>query len=236
MMVMSRTTRISPDIEFPEAYERAVRNKIIGGAQKKFLATFERAQEVYNFLRGFEDVKKESFLTSMYQALFVNYGKLTEKQYLAVVKVIDAGKERKAAFMKAVEEQKAKSEFLGVESEKAVLRLTVDSVIMMNAVKFSYYDSSVQFLFLMHDDQGNRVIYRSKSYLTYKFKETFVGEKRVQCSDEIEIKAGMAIYVNATIKAHTEYKGEKQTIIQRPKVTGLEYSDEMLKDLVNKCD
>jgi hypothetical protein len=50
----------------------------------------------------------------------------------------------------------------------------------------------------------------------------------------IDIKAGMTIDFSATIKAHTESKGEKQTIVQRLKVSGLEYTEGKLKEEIDK--
>jgi hypothetical protein len=224
------------DIEFPEAYERAVRSKIIGGAQKKFLAAYDRADEVYNFLRGYQDEAKESFLKSMAVNLFENYGKLSEKQYLAVCNIIDTFAEKRNAYIAAVEAQKAKSEYLGVADEKVSLRLKVDSVISINAQKFSYYDSSVQYIFLMSDLEGNRVVYKSKNYLSYKFPKSQMAESLVFYGDALSIQAGMVIEVNASIKAQVEYKGEKQTIIQRPKVVAVEYAEADLKDVLDRTN
>ena len=219
------------DIEFPAAYERAVRSKIIGGAQKKFLIAYARSQEVYDFLRGYQDEEKESFLKSMAVNLFEDYGKLSEKQYLAVCNIIDKFAERRNAYKAAVDAQKAKSEYLGIVNEKISLRLVVESVIRVNAPKFSYYDSDSQEIYLMRDEAGNRVIYKSKSYFCFKFPA-----KQSLSDDYFFIRAGMVIYVNASIKAQVEYQGEKQTIIQRPKVVGVEYADNDLKDVIDKTN
>jgi hypothetical protein len=90
------------------------------------------------------------------------------------------------------------------------------------------------------------VVYKTKSYLDYKFPyskkcvERFGNitkeENRtfIWADAFIGIKAGMTIDFTATIKAHTESKGEKQTIVQRLKVTGLEYTEGKLKDTIDK--
>ena len=223
------------EIEHPEAYERAIRRKIIGGAQLKFLAAYDRAEEVMSFLRGRQDELKESFLRSMAVNLFVSYGKLSEKQYLAVCNSIDQASERRAAFNAAVEEQKARSNYLGVANEKVLLKLKVDSVIRIDAMKFSYYDSDCQYIFLMSDSDGNRVVYKSKNYLSYKFPKAQIADSLVWSGDSLRIQAGMIIEVNASIKALVEYKGEKQSIIQRPKVMAVEWSEDDLKDVVDRC-
>ena len=44
----------------------------------------------------------------------------------------------------------------------------------------------------------------------------------------------VTIEFTGTIKAHTESKGEKQTIVQRVKVFGLEYTKGKLKEMIDK--
>jgi hypothetical protein len=198
------------------AYANAVRRNIIGNAHKTWLKADERHEGVYEYLRGFLPLDRDNweptkFIEKMAQSLFCLYGKLSPKQVDAVIKYQADTQARREAFTKAVEEQKARSAFLGLENERREFKLHVDKMVEIEVPKFNYYDSGIMRMFLMRDQDGNRVVYKTKSawYLTLQDGIcSFVHE-----GDDITIKG--------TIKAHTEYKGEKQTIIQRAKVLSI---------------
>ena len=221
-------------IEHPQAYAKAVKSKIIAGANAKFLKSFDRAEEVMQFLKAYDNSQvKPSFLKSMAEALFENYGKLTEAQYQAVCKTIDKMAENRAKYAQALAEQKAKSEFMGVENEKMTLTLKVVKVLRMSAPSFGYYDRASQEMYIMKDEADNTYVYRTKSFFQYKFptKQVLVGMPYEFIG--YHVKGGMTINIQATVKAHVEYKGEKQTIITRPKILGMEWVDSELKPLVD---
>lgn len=218
-------------IQNEAAYTAAVKRNILENAKKTFRATFERAEEVESFLSKFIVLDdscrvvgyKEGFMGSMASAL-ATFGKLTQKQYDTVVRIMDEQAAKREAFIAAVEAQKALSSHVqSVEN----LKVTVDKVLIVEATKFSYYDSDSQLVFLMSDEAGNRIVYKTKSNFSFKFK-TSTADKF--CMGSIQIQAGMTLWINAGIKAHTEYKGEKQTIISRAKVLGLEYQEGSLKE------
>jgi len=222
-------------VENEVAYNRAVKARIMANAYKTWIKNNPRYEEIESFIEtgrvynGNGKNYKENFAGSLAQAFDI-YGKLSEKQCEAVLKIVDANKEKKAVYQAALAEQKAKSDYLGVASEKVRLKLKVDAVIILEAVKFSYYDIGVQYLVSMSDESGNRVVYKSKTKMAYKYKappENY-GEEKVY------IKAGMTVYVDASIKALVDYKGEKQTIIQRPNVKGIEYKQGSLKEDIDK--
>jgi hypothetical protein len=158
---------------------------------------------------------------------------LSDKQCQAVLSSIAKREEKRAVWAKAVEEQKSRSEFLGVANEKITGRALVEAVIIVDAVKFSYYDSASAFVYILRDTSGNKIIYKSKNYLTFKF-ENKKSTPEYWHDMYIDIKAGMTIDFSATIKAHTESKGEKQTTVQRLKVSGLEYTEGKLKEEIDK--
>jgi len=237
------TIHASPVIEHPAAYERAVKARILANAYKTWAKNTTRYQEIEEFLNNkgkiYKDLSpysmpsvsyKDNFAGSLAKALDT-YGKLSEKQCAAVLKVIDDQAQKKAEYKAAVEAQKEKSEFLGVANEKVSLKLKVDAIIALDAVAFSYYDSRTQYLVLMSDEEGNRVVYKSKTVLAYKFK---MSPELANYHESIYIKAGMTVYIDASIKALVDYKGEKQTIIQRPKIKGLEYVYGTLRDDIDK--
>jgi hypothetical protein len=207
----------SPIIENPVAYENAVKSYIIGNAQKTWRANNpDTCGSIESFInagrtsgRGYTD----NFIGSMAKA-FDSYGKLTEKQMSAILKMIASAEERRANMVKAIEEQKARSTYLGVANERISTKVTVDKIVEVEVQKFSYYDSSTMYIYLMRDEAGNRIVYKTKSALVLTIKtDEDTCYMRVEEKDLIGIKG--------TIKAHVEYKGEKQTIIQRAKVTSI---------------
>jgi hypothetical protein len=198
------------------AYSNAIRRNIIGNAHKTWLKADERHEGVYEYLRGFLPIDRNNwepvkFIEKMAKSLFCDFGKLSPKQVDAVIKYQADTQARCEAFTKAVEEQKARSVFLGVENERREFKLHVDKIVEVEVQKFSYYDSSIMRIYLMRDEAGNRIVYKTKTNWHLTAMDgiaMFINEK-----DDITVKA--------TVKAHAEYKGEKQTIIQRAKVTSI---------------
>jgi hypothetical protein len=214
------TFRNYSHVEHPEAYAQAVRANIIGNAQKTWRKNTLDHAVIEAFISTGRDVEihgvvySDNFVGSLAKA-FDTYGKLTEKQSAAVLNMIVKADERRAAMTKAIEEQKARSAHLGVENERVQLKLHVDKVVEVEVQKFSYYDSSTMYIYLMRDEAGNRIVYKTKAVLGLSVKgDDFNQFFPVLEKADIELKA--------TIKAHAEYKGEKQTIIQRAKVTLIE--------------
>lgn len=62
------------------------------------------------------------------------------------------------------------------------------------------------YIYSFKDADGNTLIWKTSSYLM---------------ADGIIIRRGDVIRITATIKAHSEYKGEAQTMLQRVKVMGI---------------
>jgi hypothetical protein len=200
-------------VENEGAYVAAVQARILGNARKTFERTYERGAEVCSFLIN-GSFKEGSFLASMADSL-ANYGKLSPKQYDAVIKTIDTWAEKRLEREKAINEQKARSAFLGVVAEKCSFRCVVEKVLTVDCVAFSYYDRASQEVYLLRDSAGNRVIYKTKANFGFTFKHN---------SEFVPVAEGNTIEFTATIKAHSEYKGEKQTIITRPTKLSIEFN------------
>jgi hypothetical protein len=213
-------------IENEVAYAAAVKRNILANANKTFRANFERADEVEVFLKKFIIVDdydrvagyKEGFMGSMASA-FANFGKLSQKQYDTVVRIMDEQAAKREAFMAAVEAQKALSAHVQTIDN---VKVKVEKVLIVEATKFHYYDSDSQFVYLMRDEAGNRIVYKTKTGLAFKFKTS---KNDTFYMDDIVALSGMTLWIKAGIKAHTEYKGEKQTLITRAKVLGMEFSE-----------
>ena len=226
-------------IENEAAYQAAIHRNIIGNARKTWRKNnADTCDAIEAFIsqgrhessRGY--TYDDNFVGSLAKA-FDTYGKLSEKQCQAVLNSIAKREEKREAWVKAVEEQKARSEYLGVANEKMTSRVYVEAVLIVDATKFSYYDSASAYVYIMRDEAGNKIVYKSKSYLTFKF-DNKKNTPEYWHNMYFDIMAGMTIDFTATIKAHTESKGEKQTIVQRVKVSGLEYTEGKLKDCLDK--
>ena len=240
-------------IENEGAYNAAIKRNIINNAHKTWRKNNpDTCVAIEEFLmagrgenaRG-DSTYSDNFVGSLAKA-FDTYGKLTPKQCDAVIKCVKDREVRMAERTKAIEEQKARSVFLGVAAEKLSTRAVVEAIIIVDAPQFNYYDSPSALVYLMRDEAGNRIVYKTKAGLAYKFQyskkcvERFGNITRkdnaifVWNDAFIDIQAGMTIEFTGTIKAHTESKGEKQTIVQRVKVSSLEYTEGKLKETIDK--
>lgn len=227
-------------IENEGAYNAAIHRNIINNAHKTWRKnnpdTCEAIEEFLMAGRGQnargDTTYSDNFVGSLAKA-FDTYGKLTPKQCDAVIKCVKDREVRMAERTKAIEEQKARSVFLGVAAEKLSTRAVVEAIIIVDAPQFNYYDSPSALVYLMRDEAGNRIVYKTKSGLGYKFS---YGKNAPESWNGLtnDIQAGMTIEFTGTIKAHAESKGEKQTIVQRVKVSGLEYTEGKLKEMIDK--
>lgn len=230
-------------IEYPEAYADATKARIIANANKTFrknnpdtidtIESFLMAGRI-DKVRG-KTIYSDNFVGSLASA-YDKYGKLTEKQVETIVRLSAEKEARIEAYKKALAEQKAKSAFVGVENEKIMVTVKVAKVLRMSAPSFGYYDRASQEMYIMKDEADNTYVYRTKSFFQYKFptKQVLVGMPYEFIG--YHVKGGMTINIQATVKAHVEYKGEKQTIITRPKILGMEWVDSELKPLVDLQD
>lgn len=234
-------------IEYPEAYADATKARIIANANKTFrknnpdtidtIESFLMAGRI-DKVRG-KTIYSKNFVGSLASA-YDKYGKLTEKQVETIVRLSAEKEARIEAYKKALAEQKAKSAFVGVENEKITATVKVAKVLRMSAPSFSYYDRASQEMYIMQDCAGNTYVYRTKSFFEYKFpKKQLINQSRYSNGNsyglicDTTVMAGMTITFEATVKAHVEYKGEKQTIITRPKVLAMEWAVDDIKELVD---
>ena len=206
---------IGAPIENEASYSAAIKRNIIRNAQVTFFRNFSRGEEVSLFLGDHADGDPEKFLTKMAKAI-ATYGKLSQKQYDAVVKTIDVQAARKAAWEQALAEQKAKSEFIGAEASKLTVTAKLEKRLTIEGPKYSYYDSGIQDLYLFRDLAGNRITYKTKSDFGVQVVGLWDHSKHVE-----PLQDGDIVELTGTIKCHQEYRGEKQTILTRAKAVSL---------------
>jgi hypothetical protein len=187
-------------IDNPIAYANATKARIIANAQTTFCRTYADHEEIQNFLCGGRicddegnfKCYKEGFVGSLASA-FDNYGKLTEKQVLAVRKCIEANIARKAEWASKQALIDASRQHIGTVGEKITLTLTLKKVINLDS------NFGVIGLFIFEDADKNVVIYKGNA------------------SSIWELAEGETVTLKTTIKEHGVRNGVKQTLIQRPK-------------------
>jgi uncharacterized protein YfbU (UPF0304 family) len=182
-------------IEYPEAYQAAVKRNIINNAMIGFRRRMADADEIVsNIIDGAD--KGNSFMQSLLQN-YQTYGSLTDKQCQTVRDSIARLAALKVVWAEKNAEKSATRAYIGEAGAKKVqMTLTVKKIIKVQGKSFSYYDTGMSTIYLCEDSDGNAV--------TYKGNMVFPDE-------------GDSITVVCTIKSHTEYNGAKQTTIIRAK-------------------
>jgi hypothetical protein len=187
------------NIEHPAAYEAAIKRNILNNATKTFYRTYPDAGDIVTFLNA-----NASFKNAFYSNLLGSletYGKLTEKQVIAVRNSIAKMAERKAQWTAQAAVKNATRTFVGVEKKKITVTLTVKKAIMVDRPRFHYYDSGTSLLRICEDADGNVIIFSGNA--------DFPAE-------------GETATITATVKMHRYYKQNDievpQTVIIRPKV------------------
>lgn len=96
------------------------------------------------------------------------------------------------AVIDRLEAARANSQFVGNVGDKVTLTITVERIVV---IKSEFYGDN--YITIAYDEAGNVYTYKGKSN---------IGRK------------GETSTIKASIKAHVEYNGVKQTAIQRPKI------------------
>lgn len=120
-----------------------------------------------------------------------------------------AREERQARIEAERAEQRAKSNYVGNVGEKIDLVLTLDFVAEYTFTDW-YGRELTGEIYGLSDENGNRII--TKCSLFVEGRDEFDKPERAYAYK------GDVIKVTGKIKEHKEYKGEKQTVLQRVKV------------------
>ena len=87
---------------------------------------------------------------------------------------------------------RANSQFIGAVGDKVTLTITVEHIIVLRS---EFYGNN--YITIARDEQGNAITYKGKTNIGLK---------------------GETTTIKASVKEHSEYKGVKQTAVQRPKI------------------
>jgi hypothetical protein len=147
---------------------------------------------------------RSDFIIDMRNAL-MEWGGLTERQTVAVRNSMARAQERLESREQRISERKAAdvatSQHLGTVGERIVLTLTVRHVVTLEGIY------GLSYINICNDAAGNVVVYKGSN----RFDEAIVTSEGVHTRRT-------QVTVKATVKAHGERDGVKQTIIARPKV------------------
>ena len=170
------------DTRYQAAIGRNIRRNAEIGYRRKFGDDARIVLDMIEAKSGSSD-----FWTSL--AISVQkYGKPTEKQHLAVLRIIAEAKARKAARMA---EEAATSQHVGVVGQRHEFVVSCSFTTYFDGVYGRTY------IYGFTDDAGNVVV--------------------AKLSKSIDVARGDAVQFSGFIKAHGEREGVKQTIVNRIK-------------------
>ena len=202
------SSKMHSQIHNPSAYEAGIKRNIVMNARTTFNRTYPDAQEMFDFL--WANANKNSFYQSLLTALD-KYGKLTEKQVLALRNSIATQAERKAKFEAERVAKIATMTHVGQPGKKVTMTLTVKAEIEVERTRYHWYDSGMSLLRICEDENGNAVVYTGTAEFPLK---------------------GQTAQVVATVKSHREYRGAPQTVISRPKILSVVQPQQVEKEAV----
>lgn len=178
-----------PDyVENEAAYADAIVRNIARNAMK---TTQKRLSSDPEFAKLYAYVERKSnsgskFFKDMWKA-FEQRGRITENQEAAIAKIMREEDAKKAEYAK----RDAGSLHVGIVGERREFTLTVQTIMVMES---EYFPTS--YLHICKDTDGNVLIYKG--------------------SKQLATERGAVISFKATIKAHDERMGVKQTKLARP--------------------
>lgn len=108
---------------------------------------------------------------------------------------------------KAEEARKAISQFVGNVGERITAKVTLDKKVTYEVPSFVGFGKDTKWIYIFVDESGNKFVWKTSRPMWFEDENGY--EKPIFEGDSLTIKG--------TVKDHTEYKGEKQTEIQRVK-------------------
>lgn len=141
-------------------------------------------------------------------------------------KALQAEQEAKRAEEKAKKEaeekaRKEKSQYVGQVGDKLELKVTYEGSGAFDSPSFKGYGIDTTYIHRFRDENGNLLIWKTQNSLGWNVegdKNNYYmtdGDKFIAwCSPD----KGDTLTVKGTVKAHSEYKDEKQTVLTRCKV------------------
>jgi hypothetical protein len=128
------------------------------------------------------------------QAIFTNFyhqlltwGNISEKQVECVLNAI-----------KKASEPVVTSNWVGtIGKRESFSNVKIEAIITVPCQSFNYNDRNSMEFYILKDSNGNNIIFKTKTFQ--------------------QVNKGDVVNITASVKDHAEYKGQKQTVIQRCK-------------------
>lgn len=104
------------------------------------------------------------------------------------------------------------SEWVAQPKKRLDMSLTLVNAYEYEGAAYSYYGSHMHYIYTLRDEQGNCIVWKTQNSLEWYDED----------ADEwVDAELGSVIDMRATVKEHSEYRGTKQTIINRPKINAI---------------
>ncbi len=172
--------------------------------ERERAAVVEAHAELLARIAAVTDVTAEGFLADMYNQVVERARPLSDAQRAAVEKTVAAFEAERA--------RKAVAAHVGTVGERVELEL---SFVRRFDITEGYYGAPVRYVWTFRDAAGNTIIYYGGNAKALDaLPSEVIGEGRDAYRQLVK---GGTVRIAATIKSHGEYKGEPQTVIQRPK-------------------
>jgi len=194
--------------------DRAIKRNARKGRGQRWLAEDATRQAVINFVGWPDGHKVGTFMHKMAEAL-QDWGSLTDGQEAAVRKIMANREAQKAERAAEHEKLAATAGHIGTIGERREFVAVVDHVVELPDAGFRGETLFIATLRVGTDF----LVYKGGPFgMWHKVPAPWGGEQE----DWLKAQKGDTVTFKATIKAHNEYKGVKQTQIARPKIMNVE--------------
>lgn len=147
------------------------------------------------------------------------YAEKREAEWAAKRKEEEAREANREAERKAreaeIEARKAKSQHCGTVGQKLTAEVELAFRAEYEVPSFRGYGTSLMNIYGMRDKDGNLFVWKTAGSLCMQTDAGYDVARR-----------GDALVITGTVKEHAEYKGEKQTVLTRVKVTEITHKEE----------
>ena len=110
--------------------------------------------------------------------------------------------------MEAIAAERAKSQYILEVGEKVKdMVLTYVHSCDFEVPSFNGFGMTVMYIHMFKDENGNKLVWKTSSSLGHW-----------ENGEWNPLEDGITVKVSGTVKDHSEYNGEKQTVLQRVKV------------------
>lgn len=108
------------------------------------------------------------------------------------------------------------SDFIAQPKKRLDMVLTLVNDYEYEGTRYSYYDTARCHIYTFRDSEGNCVIWKTKNIILHDWED----EDGHFHTDVAEI--GDKVTMKATVKEHSEFRGVRQTVINRPAIKDIE--------------